>query len=185
LSSKGNFSGTTTKRYALALYELGKENSEIDKIEVESRSIQELFHNSLEFKNLIKDPTNSKNEQMNVIKNICSKFSFSNTFTKFLCLLCFKRRLFYLDKILDNFTNIISKSKGEIKAQLNSSKKLSPDELKNIQEELSESFTSKIILEYKYDPSLIGGLIIKVGSVMIDASIKNQLKKLETKMIEA
>ena len=97
----------------------------------------------------------------------------------------FKRRLFYLDKILYNFVNIVSKSKGEIKAQLSSSKKLSSDELKDIQEELSENFTSKIILEYKYDPSLIGGLIIKVGSMMIDASIKNQLQKLEMKMIEA
>ena len=62
---------------------------------------------------------------------------------------------------------------------------MSSSELENIQKELSENFTSKIILEYKYDPSLIGGLIIQVGSIMIDASIKNQLKKLEIKMIGA
>ena len=122
---------------------------------------------------------------MNVIKKISNRFQFSNTFTKFLCLLCFKRRLSFLGKILNNFLNIISKSRGEIKAQLISSRELSSHELENIQKELSESFTSKIILEYKYDPSLIGGLIIQVRSIMIDVSIKNQLKKLEIKMIGA
>ena len=185
MSSKSNFSDITTKRYALALYELSKENSELDRIETESKSIQELFQHSPEFRNLIKDPTNNKNKQMNAIKKMSSRFQFTNTFTKFLCLLCVNRRLFFLEKILNNFLNIISKNRGEIKAQLSSSQELSSSELQNIQRELTENFTSKIILEYKYDPSLIGGLIIQVGSIMIDASIKNQLKKLEIKMIEA
>ena len=185
MSSKSGFSDIAIERYALALYELGKENFELDKIEIESKSIQELFQHSSEFVNLIKNPTNNKNEQMNVIKKISNRFQFSNTFTKFLCLLCFKRRLSFLGKILNNFLNIISKSRGEIKAQLISSRELSSHELENIQKELSESFTSKIILEYKYDPSLIGGLIIQVRSIMIDVSIKNQLKKLEIKMIGA
>ena len=103
MGSKSNFSDITTKRYALALYELSKENSELGRIETESKSIQELFQHSPEFRNLIKDPTNNKNEQMNAIKKISSRFQFTNTFAKFLCLLCFKRRLFFLEKILNNF----------------------------------------------------------------------------------
>ena len=68
MSSKSNFSNITAKRYALALYELSKENSELDRIETESKSIQELFQHSSEFRNLVKDPTNNKNKQMNAIK---------------------------------------------------------------------------------------------------------------------
>ena len=185
MGSKSNFSDITTKRYALALYELSKENSELGRIETESKSIQELFQHSPEFRNLIKDPTNNKNEQMNAIKKISSRFQFTNTFAKFLCLLCFKRRLFFLEKILNSFLRLVSKSRGEIQAQLNSSKELSPSELENIQKELSENFTSKIKLDYKYDPTLIGGLIIQVGSIMIDTSIKNRLKHLEKSIIEA
>ena len=90
-----------------------------------------------------------------------------------------------MDRILNNFLQLVSKSRGEIKAQLSSSKELSPSELENIQKELSENFTSKIKLDYKYDPTLIGGLIIQVGSIMIDTSIKNRLKRLEKSMIEA
>ena len=115
---------------------------------------------------------------------INESFKFTNTFRKFLSFLCFKRRLFFLDKILNFFLQLVSKNRGEVKAQLSSSKELSLSELENIQKELSANFTSKIKLDYKYDPALVGGLIIKVGSMMIDTSIKNKLKQLETKMIE-
>ena len=117
----------------------------------------------------------------------CTKsvFRVIPVFKKFLCFLCLKRRLFFLDKILNNFLKISSKGRGEIKALLSSSKELSLSELEKIQKELSENFTSKIMLDYKYDPALIGGLIIKVGSIMIDTSIKNKLKMLETKMVQA
>ena len=79
----------------------------------------------------------------------------------------------------------MSKGRGEIKAKLRSSKELSQVEIENIQKQLSENFTSKIILDYKYDPTLIGGLIIQVESIMIDTSIKNRLKQLEKSMLEA
>ena len=175
----------TTGRYALALFELGQENSELNEMEVESKSLQDLLIKSSEFMSLVKDPTYKKSEQLEAIKLISSRFKFTNTFSKFLSLLCFKRRLFFLEKILNNFLQLMSKSRGEIKAKLSSSKELSQVEIENIQKQLSESFTSKIILDYKYDPTLIGGLIIQVESIMIDTSIKNRLKKLKKSMLEA
>jgi len=183
LNSKGDFSEMTTGRYALALFELGQENSELNEMEVESKSLQDLLKKSSEFVSLVKDPTYKRNEQLEAIKLISSRFKFTNTFSKFLSLLCFKRR--FLEKILNNFFQLVSKSRGEIKAQLSSSKELSQVEIENIQKQLSEDFTSKIILDYKYDPTLIGGLIIQVGSIMIDTSIKNRLKQLEKSMLEA
>ena len=185
MNSKGDFSEMTTGRYALALFELGQENSELNEMEVESKSLQDLLKKSSEFMSLVKDPTYKRNEQLEAIKLISSRFKFTNTFSKFLSLLCFKRRLFFLEKILNNFLQLASKSRGEIKAKLSSSKELSQVEIENIQKQLSENFTSKIILDYKYDPTLIGGLIIQVGSIMIDASIKNRLKQLEKSMLEA
>ena len=90
-----------------------------------------------------------------------------------------------MEKILNNFLQLVSKSRGEVEAKLSSSKELSQNELENIQKQLSENFTSKIKLDYKYDPTLIGGLIIQVGSIMIDTSIKNRLKQLKKIMLEA
>ena len=85
---------------------------------------------------------------------------------------------------INSFLNLLSKNKGELKAKLISSKELSLEDQKKIQNELSKDFKSQLKIDYKYDPSLIGGLIIQVGSVMVDTSIKNKLKKLEKNMLE-
>ena len=75
--------------------------------------------------------------------------------------------------------------KSELIAELKSAKKLSSDEIKEITDELSINFSSKIKLNYKHDESLIGGLVVQVGSTMVDSSIKNKLQQIENRMIEA
>ena len=102
-----------------------------------------------------------------------------------MCFLVEKRRLFFLHNILKKFVDICSQKRGEVKAMLVAAKQLNTNEINKVKEELSKDFTNKIKLNYKYDPSLIGGLIIQVGSVMIDTSIKSKLKQLENKMVGA
>lgn len=184
MSKKNTFSELAINRYALALYEVAKEESILEKVEEESTSILELLKINTEFKSLVQDPTNKMNEQVNSIKLIAKKFTFSLIFSKFLGFLVSKRRFFFLEKILKNFLTICSKKRGEILAKLNSSKKLSQAEVEEMQKELSKNFTSKVKLDYKHEPSLIGGLIIQIESVMIDTSIKNKLNRLETLMVE-
>ncbi|MDC0621708.1 ATP synthase F1 subunit delta, partial [Candidatus Pelagibacter sp.] len=75
--------------------------------------------------------------------------------------------------------------RGELKAELKSAKELSKDEISKITSELTENFSSKIKLNYKHDESLIGGLIVQVGSTMVDTSIKNKLQQIENRMVEA
>ena len=96
-----------------------------------------------------------------------------------------KRRFFYVEKILDSFTEICSKKRGELKAIIKSAKELTQDEIVNITNELSNNFKSKIKLNYNHDQSLIGGLVIQIESIMIDTSIKNKLQQIENRMIEA
>ena len=104
---------------------------------------------------------------------------------KFLSFLTSKNRLFFLNQIIDSFLDFVSSNKGELKAKLLSSKELSKAELEKIRIELSKDFKSELNIDYKYDPDLIGGLVIQVGSVIIDTSIKTKLKKLEQSMVEA
>ena len=80
---------------------------------------------------------------------------------------------------------LVQKKRGEIKAELTAAKELTEKEINSIKEELTKNFSSKIKLNYKYDPSLIGGLIVQVGSTMVDTSIKNKLQKITNRMIEA
>ena len=89
------------------------------------------------------------------------------------------------DRILKDFLIISSNKKGEIIAKLKAAKQLNDEEINNIKKDLTENFGTNLKLNFEHDPSLIGGLIIQIGSVMIDTSIKSKLQQLETKMIEA
>jgi len=185
LSSKSTFSNSTSRSYAIALYELSKENSELDRVENGMRSLNELINKSSDFKEMILSPTVSKEEKKNVLFAIAEKNNFSKIFKNFLGFVASKNRLFFLDKIIESFLNLVSSNKGELKAKLISSKKLSIEEQKKIQHELSQDFKSQLNINYEHDPDLIAGLIIQVGSIMIDTSIKTKLKKLEKNMVEA
>tara|TARA_Y100000590_G_scaffold161609_1_gene185305 strand:- start:4517 stop:5074 length:558 start_codon:yes stop_codon:yes gene_type:complete len=185
LSSKSTFSHSTSRSYALALYELAMESSELDSVEAEVNNISKLLDDSPDFREMISSPVIKKEEKRNVMFLIADKNNFSKILKKFLGFLAIKNRLFFLDQIIHSFLNLVSTNKGELKAKLLSSKELSKNELEKIQTELSKDFKSPIRIDYKYDPNLIGGLIIQVGSVMVDTSIKNRLRKLEKEMIEA
>lgn len=185
MSKNKGFSDTSANRYSLALYELASEASVITKVEENSNRFLELISNSKDFRNLIKDPTLSQEILKNVMNKISENFNLETLFKNFLNFLILKRRFFYIQQILISFNEICSEKKGELKAEIKSAKDLSQQEINKITEELSKSFKSKIKLNYNHDKSLIGGLVVQVGSTMIDTSIKNKLQQIENRMIEA
>ena len=185
MSKNKEFTSTSSNRYSLALFELGEESNLLKKIEENSLLFLDLISYSYDFKNSIKDPTLNQKDLTNVINKLSDIYNFELLFVNFINFLITKRRFFYVEKILKNFNEICSEKRGEIKAVINSAKKLSADEIKKITEELSNTFKSKIKLDYNYDESLIGGLIVQVGSTMIDTSIKSKLQQIENRMIGA
>ena len=185
LSKNKGFSDTSANRYSLALYELASESNLLLQIEKNSLAMLNLISNSKDFNNLIKDPTLSSEILMEIIKKISENFKLETLFKNFLSFLISKRRFFYIEKILSSFNEICSEKRGELKAEIKSAKELTQNEIDMITDELSNNFKSKIKLNYKLDKSLIGGLVVQVGSTMIDTSIKNKLQQIESKMIEA
>ena len=185
LSKDTGFSITSAERYSLALFELSEENNLLSQIEDQSSSILNLIDQSEDFSNLIKDPTTSQEDLLKVINMISEKNKFETLFKNFLSFLIQKRRFFFIERILKSFIEICSRKRGELKAELKSAKQLSNEEIAKITEELTKNFSSKIKLNYKHDESLIGGLVVQVGSTMVDTSIKNKLQQIENRMIEA
>ena len=185
MSKNTEFSITSAKRYSLALFELSEENSLLSQIEGQSLSLLNLIDKSNDFSNLIKDPTIKQEDLSIVINKIAENNKFEVLFKNFLNFLIQKRRFFFLERILKSFIEICSIKRGELKAELKSAKELSNDEISKITDELARNFSSKIKLNYKHDESLIGGLVVQVGSTMVDTSIKNKLQQIENKMIEA
>ena len=108
----------------------------------------------------------------------------SKLIINFLKVLVKKRRIFFVNKIFKSFMSLVLKKKGEVQAFLVSSKKLTNEELKNLNQNLTQATGTPIVLDYKVDENLIGGLKIQIGSLMIDTSIKNRLKKYEQMMLE-
>ena len=183
--SKQTNTFSTKNSYSQALFELAKESNSTNDVEEQVSSILVLIRTSKDIKEFIKDPTKKIEDQLKIINAISDQFKFNELLKKFLGFVVSKRRFFYIEKILNDFLFICSNARGEVQAELSAAKNLNEIEINSIKDELSNTFGSNIKLNHKYDPSLIGGLIIKVGSTMIDTSIKSKLQKIEKKMIEA
>ena len=184
MSNTKSFSSETSDRYALALYEIGKENNDLEKLSKNLTLVKSLYDTNTDFVSFVKNPTYLKNQQNEMVNSLSDLMKFDLTLKNFLLLLIKKSRLFYLRKIIDSFFKLLSKDKNEIDASLTSAKKLDDNEINNINTELSQVLKSTIKFKYKVDESLIGGLKIQLGSLMIDTSIKNKLKKYEKTMME-
>ncbi len=174
----------TFNSYSQALYELSIETKVLDEIEDQAKSIIKSLETIKEFNSFIKNPLFNQSGQTEILNAFIKKFDLNPTLGKFLKFLVSKRRLFYLDKILKDFILYCSFKRGEIEAKLISAKDLKEDEVNNIKNDLFAKFGSKINLNYKVDKDLISGIIIQVGSIMIDNSMKNKLKQIKSQMIE-
>ena len=184
MTKNTEFSITSAERYSLALFELAEENNLLIEIEDQALSLLNLINQSDDFCNFVKDPTINQEDLLKAINTIVENNKLNTLFKNFLNFLIKKRRFFFIRRILKSFIETCSKKRGELKAELRSAKNLSSDEITRVTELLTKNFNSKIRLNYRYDESLIGGLVIQVGSTMIDNSIKNKLQQIENTMIE-
>ncbi len=184
MSGVKTFSNETSERYALALLELSVENSEIDIIEKNILSLIELTKKNSYLSNFLKNPTHNIEIQKKIFSEISKIMSLNKTLSNFLLLIIQKRRIFYLDKILEKFIKLSSKKKGIIDAILISSKELSQSEKDLINKEVSNAVNSNLEFSFKLDKKLISGVKIQVGSLLIDTSLSNKLRKTKQAMIE-
>ena len=184
MSTNKSFSTETSERYSRALFEVGREANELEKIEVDVKNFISFFNSSIEIKIFMQNPTHSILTQNKVINLLAEKLNFSKNLKNFFLILIEKRRIFFVSKIINSFLKLCSKKRGEVKATLISSKVLSQQEIENISNELSKTMGSTVKFDYKVDEELIGGLKLQLGSFMVDTSIKNKLKKYEQAMLE-
>ena len=185
MSKNKSFSSEISQRYALALYELSIENKQIEETISDVNSFIKVFNSNNDLKYFIKNPTISREKQKIVFENILNQMNFSKIVKNFFLLLIVKKRIFFLDTIIEEFLKIISFRRGEISGSLISSKKIDEKTIVEIEKEISENIKGSIKLKPKVDESLIGGIVIQIGSLMIDTSIKNKLQNYKKLMKEA
>ena len=170
-------------RYAKAIYELAEEKKILTKIVDDFMSLKKLLEESDSLSNLIKSPAISKSDKQNSILKILNKTKAQELTTKFFGTLANNGRLTLINEVIDNFLSEVSRINGEVKAEVISSFVLDENEQKKVVSAITEATgINKIILSTSVDESLIGGLIVKIGSKMIDNSLKTKLNRLEIAM---
>ena len=170
-------------RYAKAIYELAQEKKILTKIVDDFMSIKKLLKESDSLSNLVKSPAISKSEKQNLILKILSKVKSQQLTIKFFGTLANNGRLILINDVINDFLSEVSRINGEVKAEVTSSFKLDQDQERKVVAAISEATGhKKIILSANVDQSLIGGLIVKIGSKMIDNSLKTKLNRLEIAM---
>ncbi len=185
MSKNKTFSSEISQRYALALYELSKENDLTQEFESNIQTFLKIYKSNQDLVNFIKNPTNTIENQKIVFEKILNNLKLNKLMKNFFLILIIKKRIFFIDKIFDEFLKLISTKRGEISSNLISSKKIDKENLLNIEKEISTSLNRSIKMNYKLDENLIGGIIIQIGSLMIDTSLKNKLQKYKKLMLEA
>ena len=170
-------------RYAKAIYELAEEKKILTKIVDDFFSLKKLLEESDSLSNLIKSSAISKSDKQNSIIKILNKAKAQKLTTKFFGTLANNGRLILINEVIEDFLSEVSRINGEVKVEVTSSFTLEQNQQKKVVAAISEATgIKKILLSESVDESLIGGLIVKIGSKMIDNSIKTKLNRLEIAM---
>ena len=185
MSEPASISTGIAGRYAQAVFDLAKEENALDALESDITALEAALDDSADLRDMIHSPLYGREEQTAAIGAVAEKMNLSSTMANTLRLMGSKRRLFVLPQLLANLRARISDDRGEVLAEVTSAKALSDDQLNSLKKTLGAKVGSDINIKTSVDESLIGGLVIKMGSRMIDTSIKSKLAQLQNTMKEA
>jgi F-type H+-transporting ATPase subunit delta len=171
-------------RYATALFEIARDASLLDEVEQDLREIETIHANSADFRELLANPVYTRDEHAKVIAAIAQAMGLGTTVTSTLGLLARNRRLFVLPDLIAQVRALVAAERGEVTAEVTAAKKLTKHQTEALAAKLKESVGKDVKIDVTVDESLIGGLVVKVGSRMIDTSIRSKLAALQNVMKE-
>jgi F-type H+-transporting ATPase subunit delta len=171
-------------RYATALFELALETNAIDKVRADLAKFQGLLDQSADLKRLVRSPVFTADVQQKALDAVLKPAGIAGTAANFLRLVVRKRRLFAISDIIRDFNLLAASHKGEVSAQVTVAEALSAARLAEVKAALTEVTGKDVVVDVKVDPSIIGGLVVKLGSRMIDTSLRTKLHALKNAMKE-
>ncbi len=169
-------------RYALALLELADERKQLDPVAEELRGLKATIAESADLRRLIRSPLFTRVQQSQAMAAILDKAGVGDLTRRFVLLVAQNRRLFALDRMIAAYLAELARRRGEITAQVTSATTLNDEQHRALVETLRNQVGAKVQVEVNVDPGLIGGLIVRVGSRMIDNSIRSKLQRLQLAM---
>jgi F-type H+-transporting ATPase subunit delta len=171
-------------RYATALFELAKEQKALEQVAVELNRFNEALDAFEDLTRLVKSPVFSAEEQGRALAAILEKLEIEGLTKNFLLLVAKNRRLFAAPDMMRAFHAMLARERGETSASVTAAAKLTEAQITALKQALKAALGKEVMLEERVDPGLIGGLVVKVGSRMVDTSLRTKLNSLKIAMKE-
>ncbi len=184
VSESASISSGIAERYATAVFEIAKEAGTLSDLESNVADLSTALTDSDDLSTLISSPVYTRGEQGAAMSAVAQKMGLMPAMQNVLGLMASKRRLFALPQLAEQLTAMIAAEKGEVTAEVSAAKALTKTQSAALAKTLKAKFGKEITLNVTVDESLIGGLVVKVGSVMVDSSIKAKLNSLQNAMKE-
>jgi len=184
LSEPASISSGIASRYATAVFSLAKEDKKLKPLEADVDALDGALTGSADLRTLVSSPVYSRAEMGQAISAVTKKMKLQPIMVNTLALMASKRRLFVLPSLLAALRSRIAKEKGELTAEVASAKALTKTQAASLAKTLKAQLGLDVKIKANVDESLIGGLVVKVGSKMIDTSIRSKLNALQNKMKE-
>lgn len=169
-------------RYATALFELAREAKAIDTIAKDAAQLRGMLEESADFRQLLSSPRLAREAQKKAVLALAAKAEFHTLVQNFLGVLAQGRRLAQLPAILKAFSQLVAAHRGEVTAEVVAAAPLDDAQIKDIKKQLKTALKADVQVDVRVDESLLGGLIVKVGSKQVDSSIKTKLNRLTVAM---
>ncbi len=172
-------------RYATALFELARDEKSIDAVKTDLDRFDAMLADSADLKRLVRSPVFSADSQSKALAAVLDKAEISGVAANFLKVLTANRRLFAVSDVIRAFRALVAKFKGEATADVTVAEALSDKNLDSLKTALKSVTGKDVALNVKVDPSIIGGLVVKLGSRMVDSSLRTKLNSIKHAMKEA
>lgn len=169
-------------RYATALFDLAGAEDGLDSVAGDLKMLGAMLDDSADFKRMIRSPVIDRATQGRAVQAVAQKAGLGALTIKFLGVLANNRRLFALGDVVAAYLKILADSRGEATAEVMSAKPLSSAQLQAVTDALKTAVGTKVAVETRVDPGLLGGLIVKMGSKMVDSSLRSKLQQLRLSM---
>jgi F-type H+-transporting ATPase subunit delta len=169
-------------RYASALFDLAKDEKALPQVEKDLTQFEELLNGSDELRRLVRSPVVSAENQERAIAAVLERAGIAGLTANFLRLIARNRRLFAAQDMIKSFRALLARERGEVTAEVQSAHPLSEDQMTLLKDNLRASVGKDVQISARVDPNLLGGLIVRLGSKMIDSSLRTKLNNLKVAM---
>lgn len=174
--------GGLATRYAAALFELAESRNQLDAVAADLAALAKMIAESADLKRLITSPVLSRAEQGKAIDAVLRAAGFGDLTQKFIGLVAQNRRLFAVPAMIKAYQKMLADKRGEMTAEVTAARPLTDAQQAAVTDAIKRVVGGKVAIDVKVDPSLLGGLIVRIGSRMIDSSLKTKLQKLQFAM---